>query len=40
MRCLQNIFFLILHFPLAPAVTKILWFSFLYVHSKEKIEGL
>ena len=40
MRCLQNIFFLILHFPLVAAVTKILWFSFLCVHSKEKIEGL
>ena len=29
-----------LHFLLVPAVIKILWFSFLYVHSKEKIEGL
>ena len=29
-----------LHFPLAPAVNKIFWFSFLYVRSKEKIEGL
>ena len=25
-----------LHFPLVPAVIKTLWFSFLYVHSKEK----